>query len=84
MAVFHYFSGEAVELGDKVSDAGHIGFVTDIFQPGSQEAADFSCPEEGGIFVVSDWNGQKSNILWTPPDGKSWEDLEFLERKQKA
>jgi hypothetical protein len=80
MAVFHYFSGEAVELGDNVSDAGHLGSVTDIFQPGTQESIDFSCPE-GGVMVVSDWDGQKSAALWTPPDGDFWEDLDFLGRK---
>ena len=80
MADFHYFSGEVVELGDKVSDVGHIGSVTDIFQPDTQESIYFSCPK-GGVLVISDWDGQKSSRLWTPPDGEYWEDLEFLGRK---
>ena len=81
MTDFHYFSGETVQLGDKVSDAGHIGIVTYIIHPNTQDAADFSCFEQGGIMVESDWDGQKSNALWEPPDREFWEDLEFLGRK---
>lgn len=80
MRVFRYFSGETVEVGDHVRDAGRLGRVTEIIQPGSDEAASYSCPD-GGVRTVVDWDGTSSNAMWEPPDGDLWEDLEFLSRQ---
>ena len=78
--VFHYFSGEVIELGDRVLDAGHVGYVEAIIQPGSSAGEDHGCPD-GGVLVIADWDGVSSANLWTPPDGEYWEDLELLGRQ---
>ena len=78
--VFHYFSGEAVELGDRVRDTGHLGRVVEIIAPGSEEAIACEC-QGGGVRIVVDWDGQASNRLYEPRDGPYWEDLEFLGRQ---
>ena len=76
--VFHYFSGEVVQTGDRVRDAGRLGRVAEVFQPGSDTAVSCNCPE-GGVLTFSDWDGVESPRIWMPQDG-DWEDLEFLGR----
>ena len=78
--VFHYFSGEVIELGDRVRDVRHLGYVAEIIQPGSDYALSCDCPD-GGVLTMADWDGTKSPRIWTPPDGEFWEDLEFIARK---
>jgi hypothetical protein len=79
--VFHYFSGEVVQEGDRIRSAGRPGIVVEVFQPGSDSAVSFECPE-GGVRTTEDWNGKQSPMIWQPPDGDYWEDLEFVGRKQ--
>lgn len=81
MVFFHYFTNEVVRLGDVVvSENGNPGKVVQIFQPGTQDAVDFQCEEEGGVMIEEDWDGTPGLMLMTPPDGQSWEDLEFVRR----
>ena len=77
--IFHYFSGEVIELGDRVCDCSHLGYVAEIIQPGSGTALSCDCPD-GGVLTMADWDGTKSPRIWTPPDGEFWEDLEFISR----
>ena len=79
LKAFHYMSGEEVKVGDRVREVGRCGLVTEVFQLGSDSALGSDSPE-GGVRVVMDWDGKKSNVLWEPPDGDCWEDLEFLGR----
>ena len=79
--VFHYFSGEVIQLGDRVRDASRIGYVAEIVQPGSDTSLSCDCPE-GGVLTKVDWDGVESPRIWTPPDGEFWEDLEFIGRRQ--
>ena len=78
--VFHYFSGEVVQVGDRVRDVRHLGYVAEVFQPGSGMALSCDCPD-GGVLTMSDWDGTQSPRIWTPPDGEFWEDLEFIARR---
>lgn len=78
--VFHYFSGEVIELGDRVCDVRHLGYVVEIIQPGSDTALTCDYPD-GGVATAVDWDGTKSHHVWTPPDGEFWEDLEFIARR---
>ena len=78
--VFHYASGEFIQLGDRVYDARHLGYVAEIIQPGSDTALSCNCPD-GGVLTMADWDGTESPRIWTPPDGKFWEDWEFMARK---
>ena len=80
--VFHYITGEVVRYGDRVRAAGHLGRVAEVFQPASHTAVTCRCPE-GGVLNLSDWKGVEIASIWTPPDGKSWQDLEFLGREQR-
>ena len=81
--VFHYFSGEVVQQGDRIRSAGRSGYVAEVFQPGSDSAKTFDCPE-GGVLTFEDWDGKQSPMVWRPPDGEFWEDLEFIGRKDDA
>ena len=77
---FHYFSGEIVQLGDRVRVAGRLGHVAEILRPGSDNSLAHDSPE-GGILTIASWDGIESPMVWQPPDGELWEDLEFIERK---
>jgi hypothetical protein len=77
MKVFRYTSGEKVKVGDRVREAGRVGFVEEIIQPGS----DMSCLK-GGVCTMMDWGGTQGNVMWEPPDGEHWDELEFLGRNQ--
>jgi len=81
--VFHYFSGEVIQQGDRIRSAGRSGYVAEVFQPGSDSAKTFDCPE-GGVLTFEDWDGKQSPMVWRPPDGEFWEDLEFIGRKDDA
>lgn len=77
---FHYYDGQAVYPGDRVRTAGgRLGKVAEIIQPGTSAAEDYSAPE-GGVLISEEWNGVASPLLLTPPDGKSWEDIELIAR----
>jgi hypothetical protein len=60
---------------------GYLGRVKEVFQLAPDTAASCYCPE-GGVLILSDWEGIEIPSIWTPPDRKLWEDLEFLGRKQ--
>ena len=78
--IFRYYTGEDVRLGDRVkTGSGHLGIVTEIIDPQTQEATDFRC-QQGGVLIAVDWDGALSNIIMTPPDGVYWEDIYFQER----
>ena len=77
MRVFHYFSGEIVMLGDRIRSSGRAGRVVQIIQPGSQDAADCSCPDGA---VCTEDNDTGGSMLLTPPDRELWEDLDFISR----
>jgi hypothetical protein len=79
MRAFHYWSGEEVKVGDYVREVGRAGRVIEIIQPGSETAMCCDCAE-GGVRTSMDMSGTKGNVLWEPPDGACWEDLEFLGR----
>jgi hypothetical protein len=67
--VFRYISGEVVCHGDRMRATGYLGRVTEVFQPASDTAAICRCPE-GGMLILSDWEGIEIPSIWTPPDGK--------------
>jgi hypothetical protein len=78
---FHYYTGEVVAVGDLVrTGGGRSGIVEEIIQPGLKAAEWYDC-SDGGVRIIEDWNGVFSPLLMTPPDGKYWEDLELIKRK---
>lgn len=80
MREFYYFDTNVIRLGDAVrGPQGRIGRVDEIIQPGSIESQENDCPE-GGVRFVFDWDGVQDAVLMIPPDGESWEDIEFLNR----
>jgi hypothetical protein len=78
--VFHYFSGEIVQPGDRVRISGRLGFVQEVMQPGSDNSLGHDFPD-GGVLTITSWEGVQSPMVWHPPDGELWEDLEFIGRK---
>jgi hypothetical protein len=81
MKVFHYISGEEIMVGDRVREVGRDGYVEEIIQPGSDMAV--SCGWlDGGVCTVMIWGDKQGRVLWQPPDGEFWEDLEFVGRRQ--
>ena len=78
---FQYADGSVVMEGDRVKPPNTpTGVILTIIQPGSAEAEDYGCPN-GGVLIEEDWNGTPSLLLVEPPDGKHWEELEFISRK---
>ncbi len=79
--LFHYFCGTPVRVGDRVKYSKWDCVIHYVFAPGTQDAADFSCPLTGGV-MLSIIEGDKLNtfLLMEPPDREQWEDLEFIER----
>jgi hypothetical protein len=77
MVTFRYRTGEDVQIGDQIEYDGHPGIITDIFQPNTPHASDFACPDTGGIMLKSIWGP----MVLPPPDGESWEDLDFIQRQ---
>ncbi len=82
MRVFHYITGEEVKVGDYVREVGRDYRVIEIIQPGSETAESCDCAE-GGVRTSMDLSGTRGNVLWEPPDGACWEDLEFLRRQSE-
>ena len=80
---FHYFSGEVVQPGDQVRVSGRLGYVAEVFQPGSDNSLAHNFPD-GGVVTMASWDGVESPMVWEPPDGGLWEDLEFIRRKDAA
>jgi hypothetical protein len=75
---FRYYTGEIVMEGDHViSENGKPGIVEKIIAPGTSDSTDFACPD-GGLLIKEDWEGTPSYLVVTPPDGISWEDMEFV------
>jgi hypothetical protein len=81
--IFHYFSGEIIQPGDRVRVAGRLGRVEEIFQPGSDNSLAHDFPD-GGVLTIASWDGIESPMVWRPPDGELWEDLEFIGRKEDS
>lgn len=82
MRNFYYFDTNMIRLGDTVrGPQGRIGKVDEIIQPGSLESRANDCPE-GGVRFVFDWDGVPDAVLMPPPDGKYWEDIEFIARSE--
>ena len=80
MTAFHYWSGEEVRVGDRIRSHGWPGTIEMVILPGTEDSEAYSCPE-GGVMVLEDWGrGVANRILEIPPDGKCWEDLDFVER----
>ena len=80
---FHYYSGEIVCVGDLVRVYGRLnGYIAEVVMPGTEQALACNCPD-GYVCTVSEWDGKKSSSLWTPPDGKFWEDLDLVQRANK-
>ena len=78
---FRYFDSSIVKIGDWVlGPYRQSGRVTEIIQPGSLESEGYSCSEEGGVLFVFDTKGVPDPVLMLPPDGESWEDIEFIKR----
>jgi len=78
--MFRYDTGREVRLGDivRVWDGRkwRPGVVAEVLLPGTPEAEGEGHPE-GGILVLSEASGAK---FWGLPDGRQWEDLEFVRR----
>ncbi len=75
---FRYSDGEAVKLDDVVTTGNQCkGKVVRIIQPRSPDAEHFHCPE-GGILIEEQWDGKRSLLVMTPPDGSQWEDLALV------
>ena len=68
-------------VGDRITYAGFPGVVAMVLVAGTQDAANFACPDTGGILMEEDQphRGWSAMVL-TPPDGRQWEDLDFIER----
>jgi len=83
--MFHYLTGERVEIGDivkfKYSDGWRRHLVVSIFAPYTKEAEHFQSRETGGIFLADDSNSTAGVVL-CPPDGKDWDDVKFISRMQ--
>jgi hypothetical protein len=80
MSGFVYRTGNAVRVGDRVSTGDERrGTVVQIIERGSPEALDYQC-SKGGILIQEDWGGLRSLLLLEPPDGRHWEDLDFISR----
>ena len=82
MRVFRYASGEEVRVGDHIREVGRDGRVIEIIQPGSETAIACDCVE-GGVRTSMDLSGSSGNVLWEPPDGDCWEDLELIDRASR-
>ena len=50
-----------------------------VILPGTPDAEAFSAPE-GGVMVAERMRKGDNLVLMLPPDGKLWEDLEFVRR----
>lgn len=74
---FRYTSGELVQIGDvvRLRVGGDLERVTQIIQPGSEEAEAFLCEETGGVMFEP-----SAFLLW--PDDCTWEDVEFVARQR--
>jgi hypothetical protein len=81
--IFHYVSGEIIQPGDRARVAGRLGRVEEIFQPGSDNSLAHDFPD-GGVLTIASWDGIDNPIVWQPPDGELWEDLEFIGRKEDS
>lgn len=83
---FYYANGAQVKLGDRVlfpySSGPREHVVTSIMAPGSPEAEAFGCPDSGGILISLDNGRDTGGVLFTPPDGEHWSDLELVARMQ--
>ena len=77
---FHYFNGKTVCVGDRVLICGRFNaYVAEVEMPGTKQALACGCPD-GYVCTAPAEKGGKGNMLWTPPDGELWEDLEFVQR----
>lgn len=81
MRIFHYFDGNEIRVGDHViGPRGRLGRVDKIIQPESAESNTYDAPL-GGVLFIFDWDGVPGPVMMTPPDGKYWEDIEFVARE---
>jgi hypothetical protein len=78
--MFRYASGEIVCEHDEVLSSGHRGRVSRVCLPRTDSARDLACYESGGVLIEEDWENAVNRILFTPPDGESWEDLKYIRR----
>ncbi|WP_145379566.1 hypothetical protein [Symmachiella dynata] len=83
--MFHYASGEPVEIGDKVdylyANGWHRHVVVSIFAPMTAEAEGFDCRETGGVFLADDTSAT-AGMLLMPPDRDDWDEVKFIGRAQ--
>jgi len=76
---FQYHGGETVVEGDHVTYAGCPAVVEGVFAPRTSEARDYSCWDTGGVLILEREPAKLfGRMLFTPPDGNSWEDLDFV------
>jgi len=80
---FHYYTGELVEVGDKVrTGSGCFGIVAEVLMPGTPETCTFDSPA-GGVLIIEDWNGCQSSLFLKPPDREYWEDVHLVEKQSQ-
>jgi len=73
---FQYSTGEVVLNGDSVKVQNKIGTVVGLFQPGTEQAKDYSCSDTGGVLIeFTDGDLQ----LWPVLD----EDLILVKRQKR-
>jgi hypothetical protein len=74
-AVFYYHTGELVMEGDHlISENGHPAVIEKIICPGTDAAADYSCPHLG-LLIKEDWDGIPAYLAAPHPNGVFWEDM---------
>ncbi len=53
--------------------------VTEILQPGTEVAKQFTCPD-GGVMIMEDWGGVSSPLILAVPRDYDWDDVALVER----
>jgi hypothetical protein len=80
-ARFRYATGETVVEGDHVAYAECPAVVEGVFGPRTSEARDYSCWDIGGVLILEREPPKLfGRMLFTPPDGNCWGDLDFVSR----
>jgi|GEM_PF-3535782 len=82
-SLFRYWSRHAVKSGDRIRYCGRDGTVSEVIAPGSDEARDYDWPT-GGVCIDLACDGGPCTVRLSPPDGRYWEDLEFVARPPRA
>ncbi|MBN1510530.1 MAG: hypothetical protein JXB13_00810 [Phycisphaerae bacterium] len=79
--LFHYSTGEPVQLGDRVrTGTGNQGVIELIIEPGTDEAEWYVC-EPGGVLIRESWPDGSVGYLAVPFGSHEWDyHLERIER----